>query len=188
MIVHDARRAAAVALRAAAAEREGVSLRAAQPETAPITIRIPGDPVVQGRGRIVWPKGRTHPAIMDPAKSRNWKATAHQHYLDALTKCGLRPPAFVGAVSLYVLALFPLPTSEHRKRGGVPRRPHTKARGDASNVLKAVEDAGNGVLWLDDCQVARVTIEKWVAAQGEAPYVEVTVSSLLPPGAPPLAD
>lgn len=143
-----------------------------------LTIRIPGEPVVQGRGRIVWPKGRPHPAIMDPAKSRNWKAYAQEHYRMALERAGLSPPAFNGAVAIHVLALFSCPTSEHRKREPTPRRPHTKARGDASNVLKCVEDAGNGVLWLDDCQLANVSIEKWVAAQGEAPFVEVTVREL----------
>ena len=40
------------------------------------------------------------------------------------------------------------------------------------------QDAATGVLWLDDCQVCAVTIEKWIAAQGAAPGVAVTVEAV----------
>ena len=31
---------------------------------------------------------------------------------------------------------------------------------DASNLVKIVEDAANGVLWHDDCQIGRLTAQK----------------------------
>ena len=40
-------------------------------------------------------------------------------------------------------------------------------------------DSGNGLLWDDDAQIARLVVDKVVGAQGEAPYVELTVRQLL---------
>lgn len=37
---------------------------------------------------------------------------------------------------------------------------HTTSRGDADNLAKAVLDAGNNILFLDDSQVVRLTTEK----------------------------
>lgn len=59
-----------------------------------------------------------------------------------------------------------------------PERPHAK-KPDASNVLKAVEDAGTGVLWLDDAQIALLHVHKRIAAQGDAPRVELQIRELV---------
>jgi Holliday junction resolvase RusA-like endonuclease len=153
-----------------------------------LVIRIPGEPVGQGRGRAFYKPG-LGVRVYDPAKSRNWKATAQQHYIDAIARAGIRTPAFAeGALELEVLAVFTCARSHWRKIP-VPRRPKT-SKPDGSNVLKAVEDAGNGVLWLDDQQIAVATVRRVVGAQGEAPYVEVVVRELTnlgarPPGCPP---
>ncbi len=40
------------------------------------------------------------------------------------------------------------------------------------------EGRGDGLLWLDDCQVCAVSIEKWIAEQGAAPGVAVTVEAI----------
>lgn len=145
-----------------------------------LTITIPGAPTPQGRGRIIVRRNSGKRGIKDPERSRSWKGVAQVHYMNALRQAGLERPVFgTGvAVELHVLAVFACPKSDHRKHEPRPRRPHAKDQGDASNVLKAVEDAGNGILWFDDCQVARVTVEKVIAAQGEAPSVTVTVREL----------
>jgi Holliday junction resolvase RusA-like endonuclease len=118
---------------------------------------------------------------MDPTRSRSWKATAQAHALDAVQRAtGVTAPPFPADAPLevLVLALFPCPSGDHRKREPRPRRWHTKAQGDADNLAKAVLDAGNGVLWLDDRQVARLVVEKMIGAQGEAPRVELVVRPL----------
>jgi Holliday junction resolvase RusA-like endonuclease len=141
-----------------------------------IEIEIPGEPVAQGRGRAVAFQrgdGSYGARVFDPQKSRNWKATAQGFMREAM---GGRV-ALIGAVELNVLAVFSCPRSDWRKREPVRARWHTK-RPDADNVLKAVKDAAKGVLWLDDCQVAAVTMLKRVAAQGQSPKILVTVHTL----------
>jgi Holliday junction resolvase RusA-like endonuclease len=118
---------------------------------------------------------------MDPARSRSWKAVAQGHALDAVQRAtGATAPPFRADLPLevYVLAIFACPTTDHRKQEPRGRRWHTKAAGDADNLAKAALDAGNGVLWLDDRQVSRLVVEKLIAAQGEAPRVELVVQPL----------
>jgi Holliday junction resolvase RusA-like endonuclease len=143
-----------------------------------VVISIPGEPVAQGRGRIGKVKlktGLTISKIFDPTKSRNWKATAQDHMRRQMDAAGV--PPLTGAVRLDVIARFTCPKSDFRKTLPRPERLHTK-KPDADNVLKAVKDAGKGVLWLDDSQVADVRIRKFTAAQGEAPGLIVTVEAI----------
>jgi Holliday junction resolvase RusA-like endonuclease len=138
-------------------------------EASMIRVLIPGEPKAYGvnttrKGHVYERKG-----------SRNWKATAQQHMMDAVEH---RPHFAEGVpVKLDVTAVFPCPKSDHRKRIPVPRRWHTKAP-DLSNVLKAVEDAGNAVLWADDRQVTIANVACLIGAQGEAPFIEVVAKGL----------
>lgn len=145
-----------------------------------LRIVLPGEPVPQGRGKVGrWASkdGRSGIAVRDPTKSRNWKAYAVGLYREALASRGLPMPLAGPAVPVEVelAAYFTCPASHHRKTVPVPQRPHVGPRGDVDNLLKAALDAGIGVLWLDDGQVYRARVQKLVAAQGEAPRVELTV-------------
>ena len=82
---------------------------------------------------------------------------------------------FTGPLVVTIKAVYALPKGKYRKR--VPRlsEPSQNAK-DVDNIAKAVLDAGNGVLWVDDHQVWRLTVEKWQGAQDEAPHVEVVVT------------
>jgi Holliday junction resolvase RusA-like endonuclease len=135
-----------------------------------IYVMIPGKPVPQGRGRVITVAG--HGAIADPAKSRSWKGVAQVHMQQ---QC---PTPLEGPLEVQVLAKFPCPGSDYRKREKRPRRWHTKSTGDADNILKACLDAGNGVLWEDDRQVAKATVVKIIAAQEENSAVIIAVGHL----------
>lgn len=148
-----------------------------------ITFTIPGEPVSQGRPRAFYRPG-LGVRVYDPQKSRNWKATAQQHMADALNAANLAAPLVVeGAVELHVVAVFTCPRSHWRKRHPTPRRPKM-SRPDAENVAKAVQDAASGVLFTDDAQVARLVVEKWIGAQGEAPGVTIFVRAIEPTHVP----
>ena len=140
--------------------------------TVGTVIVIPGPPHSQGRPRstIV----NDHVRVYEPKTSRAWKGMAAE--VMALHARGrkLEGPLFVS-----ILAVFPLPKSSERKRTMPHREWHVK-RADVDNIAKAVLDAANGVLWHDDGQVARLRIDKIVAAQGEEPRVVMEVGRLKP--------
>lgn len=139
-----------------------------------LRIELPMEPRGQGRHRTFkLPNGQIR-TYDDPA-SRDWKATAQQHMRDALK--GERP--IKGPVALHVVAVFTCPRSHWRVRNPLPRRRHVQTP-DADNVAKIVKDAATGVLWIDDCQVCDLRVEKWFGEQGEAPSVTVTVEELVP--------
>jgi Holliday junction resolvase RusA-like endonuclease len=77
-----------------------------------------------------------------------------------------------------VVVFLPLPKDQHRKRNPPAARYDDSHRGDLSNFVKGLEDAGNGILWHDDCQIASFTASKWVAAQDQEPYTEVNVRAI----------
>ena len=141
-----------------------------------ITISVPGEPHAQGRPRATVVGGFAR--VYDPQNSRQWKAVAQHHMRIAL---GDRPP-LAGPVAVSIVARFSCPKSEWRTKAPRPARRHTK-RPDADNIAKAALDSALGVLFCDDAQVCVLRIEKWIAAQGEAPGIEIDVMGIedMPP-------
>ena len=134
-----------------------------------ITHEIPGKPVAQERGRIVRIGNRS--TIKDPPKS--WKGYASLLMQQAM---GRNKP-LAGAVELIVIAMWACPKSQERKRS--PREACWRPKlPDLDNVIKCVQDAANGVMFIDDAQVCRIIATKRQAAQGEPPKVVVSVKEL----------
>lgn len=136
-----------------------------------VEVTIPGKPLAQGRPRA----GRTkagHVVMYDPKKSRDWKGSAQYLMAQAAREGGWESAD--KPVQVQIVALFPCPKSDHRKRTPRPARWHTKRGGDVDNIAKAVLDAGTGVLWNDDAQVVDLRVGKMIAAQGDPPRVKVT--------------
>ena len=112
----------------------------------------------------------------DPAKSRNWKAEARacmRKTQPEYQPAGYQLPFPAGvAVSVRVDAVFSRPKGTYSKRS--PKGREAKlTRPDTENVVKAVLDAGTGVLWHDDSQVWQIIAEKHVGAQDEAPFLRL---------------
>jgi Holliday junction resolvase RusA-like endonuclease len=140
-----------------------------------LIFEIPGEPVAQGRPRAFrMPGGQIR--AYDPAKSRSWKAEARAVMALRLREWS-RAELLTGPLDVTIRAIFTCPASQYRKREPLGRRPHAK-RPDAENVAKSVLDAATGVVWVDDSQVARLSVEKIIGAQGEAPRVEVCVTPI----------
>lgn len=141
-----------------------------------IRVRIPGPPFSQPRPRAR-ARGR-FAQVYEPAEAKAWKGVAQVHILEALRAAGLAAPAFSTAVEVYIEAVFPCPKGDYRKSAPVGRRPYVGSK-DWDNVAKAVCDSANSLLYVDDRLVARATVECWVAAQDEAPYVEVRARAII---------
>lgn len=82
-------------------------------------------------------------------------------------------PLMEGPLSVDVTAVFPIPASWSKKRAAAADW-HT-GRPDGDNLLKAVGDGLNGIVWKDDSQVASARIVK---RYGPIPGLTVEVEEL----------
>ena len=139
-----------------------------------LTFTIHGEPCAQGRGRAVV-FGGERARVVDPKKSRSWKAYAVGVVLDQVgrDRDGAIFPKGT-PVELGVRFIFKRPTGSPKtirtERQVRPKKP------DVDNLAKTVLDAlTTAHLWEDDAQVVRLVAEKWQAELGEAPRIEVCV-------------
>lgn len=133
---------------------------------------IPGVPVAQPRQRhrVATVNGR--PMAMNYTPSRDpvnaFKAAARFAAAEAYQGEPIDVP-----VSVLVRFVFPRPASV-RKKDGTERMPMT-VKPDVDNLAKALFDALNGQLWVDDKVVYQASLNKFKAAVGEQPHTEVVV-------------
>lgn len=133
-----------------------------------IRFTVPGLP--QGKGRARFGNGRTY----TPAKTVAYEgliALAGQQAMEqrAVLEC---------PVQITVTALFPIPKSWPKKRRAEAASGmafHT-SKPDGDNILKAVGDGLNGIIWKDDSQIAMARIMK---IYDETPRLEVVVEAIL---------
>lgn len=136
-----------------------------------ITFRVDGEPNPQPRPKAFARRmGQTFAArVYDPGTAEGWKS------LIAAAALPHRLASPIGApVALSLEFVLPRPKSlSLRKYPG--RVPHT-GRYDADNLAKAVMDALTQLgLWVDDGQVYRLAVAKFVAGPGERPGCDVRI-------------
>jgi Holliday junction resolvase RusA-like endonuclease len=110
-----------------------------------ITFRIDIEPRGKGRPRF----GRGH--SFTDAKTRAYETAIGWA---ARTAMGGKP-AIEGPIHLHVTAFMPMPKKIPAERRGWPM-----TTPDADNLLKAVSDACNKIVWKDDAQIVEATILK----------------------------
>lgn len=127
---------------------------------------IPGEPCAKGRPRF----SRQGPFVRTytPAKTANYENLVVLEYQNAGGRM------HEGMISMTVRTFFPIPKSASKKLRGQMLsgavRPTKKP--DGSNVLKAVEDALNGIAYRDDSQIVTSHIEKWYS---DEPHTDVII-------------
>ena len=116
-----------------------------------ITFCVYGKAEPAGSKRIGRAKGSGKPIVLDANKNAaGWK---QQVATVAGTLMGGRHP-FAGPLYLRVTFYKERPKSHTTKHGlakGAPKHPVYKP--DTTKLLRGVEDALNGIVWKDDCQV-----------------------------------
>ena len=136
-----------------------------------ITITIPGVPVAKGRPKAVR-MGKKGIRMYTPTKTASYEATCRTFAMVAMAG---RAPVD-GPLSVLFTLHMPIPSSlSQKKQAELVGKPHTK-KPDASNIIKAVEDAFNGVVWNDDSQICLLSAQKLYSTE---PRVEVRVSQIL---------
>lgn len=135
----------------------------------PITFTIPGEPVAKGRARSFIRAG--HIAHHTPEKTARYENLVRLAAQQVMARAPIEGP-----VHLTVRAFFSIPVSwslKKQRSAALGELMHTK-RPDLDNVVKAIKDGANGVVWKDDSQVADIRASKRYGT----PRVEVEVSPL----------
>lgn len=87
-------------------------------------------------------------------------------------------------IELAVVAQFPRPKTHWRRDGALSssesRASHKTSRPDLSNIIKAVEDALNGLAWTDDSQIVAYGRPRkvWTVEPGDPACMYVSIRSL----------
>jgi len=132
-----------------------------------LTFTVPGTPVAKGRPRLSTRGGFAR--AYTPARTVAYEGLIALAAQDEMAGRGL----LEGPLSLSVIATFQIPASWSKKKAASASW-HT-GKPDGDNLLKAVGDGLNGVVWKDDSQVASAKIIK---RYGEVPGLLVEVVQL----------
>lgn len=130
---------------------------------------VPGKPQGKGRPRAV-ARGK-FVRMYTPEKTVNYESIVA---LAASQAMAGRAP-IEGPVSVVVFMLHPIPTSwsKRKKADALECRVLPTVKCDADNCLKALFDAMNQVVWVDDVQVVGISLTKRYSV---VPGVRVAVS------------
>lgn len=131
--------------------------------TGLLQFTVPGVPQGKGRPRFVRATGRTY----TPTKTASYEAVIRSYAHEAMLLAGYKP--FEGPVRLTVQAVFPKAASWSKKKAAETFW-HT-SKPDADNLLKALSDSMNAVVFRDDSQVASASVIKSYSGDGSARLV-----------------
>ena len=141
--------------------------------TERIQFIVPVVPVAQPRARATI--RASHAAVYEASSGHAihaFKASVRLAARDAY-----QGPPLQGPLQVDVLFVLPRPRKLLWKTKPMPRLRHT-IKPDRDNLDKGVLDSLRGTMFIDDCQVCCGTIEKWIAAGDEQPFVGVTIVPL----------
>ena len=136
-----------------------------------ITFTVPGAP--QGKGRPRIGKMGSSARMFTPAKTVAYEGLVAHAAQAAL--CG--EALLDGAVGATVFIYCPVPKSwsQKKQRMALAGSVMPTSKPDCDNVVKAIFDGCNGVLWRDDVMVVDLKVRKRYAA---TPCVRVEVWSM----------
>ena len=135
-----------------------------------LMFEIPGSPVGQGRPKFSTING--HAKAYDPEKSRNYKA-----YVRLLATQAMKENDFemiTGACAIKIWAYFDIPKSKSKKfkEAALASKERPTKKPDADNIVKAILDALNGLMYKDDSCIVELSCVKYYS---DVPRVEVYV-------------
>lgn len=144
-----------------------------------IRFSVPAIPVAQPRPQAVAFAGRAR--MHEKTHITQADGTRKPHPINAFkasvahaAQAAFFGPPHDGPVSIHVTLVFPRPQNMRWKSKPMPRAPHC-CKPDADNVFKALTDAINGLMFVDDSRIHAATIRKYIAAGDEQPHCEVVI-------------
>lgn len=136
-----------------------------------INFSIPGQPQGKGRARIGRVGGFAR--MYTPEKTAAYEGlVAHAAHVAMAGRELMQGPA---SVRLELACQIPTSWSKKRQAAAIDGVIVPISKPDADNVVKAVFDGLNGVVWRDDAQVVSLSVRKRYA---ETPRVDVWIGEL----------
>ena len=137
-------------------------------------IVIYGEPIPQGRPKFASFGGHVH--AYDPAKSKNYKQLVRFWVTQYLKKIDDWKP-FENALCVDLTFYMGIPSSWSKQKRiqasqGVIR-PIVR-NGDIDNMVKAILDANNGLLWVDDCIITDLSARKRYTGELARVVIKIT--------------
>ena len=121
-----------------------------------VTFKVDADPV--GKQRARYAKRGNHVMAYTPDKTRNYETLIKAAAIEAM---GASEPLETPInLYLYIRAAIPKSLSKKRLEACLNGLEKPIKKPDASNVLKSVEDAMNGVVYKDDSQIINIHVTK----------------------------
>lgn len=141
--------------------------------TARITFTVPGKPVGKGRPRAAQ-RGK-HITLYTPKATVIYESTVAL----AASQAMAGRPLIEGPVEALMTMVLPVPASwsKRKQADAMNGTVMPEVKPDMDNVIKAIFDAVNGIVWNDDVQVVGLRVRK---VYGATPCVRVSVSSYVP--------
>ena len=135
-----------------------------------LKIVIPGSPIGQGRPKFSTING--HPKAYDPEKSRNYKAYVRMLATQAMKDTGFE--RIDGPCAVLINAFFEVPKSKSKRfrEAALKGTERPTKKPDIDNIVKAIQDALNGLTYKDDACIVDLACHKYY---GEIPQVTVYV-------------
>jgi Holliday junction resolvase RusA-like endonuclease len=124
---------------------------------------FPVIPVAKGRPVF----NRRTGNVFTPARTR--KAETELRWI---IKKEFKEPIFMGPIVVGLVFHFTRPKSIPEKK-----RPHHVVKPDLTNLIKLIEDAGNGLLWQDDSQITYMEVAK---VYSDDPGIALSVAEVQP--------
>lgn len=138
----------------------------------PVLFTVPGEPVGKGRPRI----GRVggHARMFTPEKTANYETLVALAAQQAMA--GREPIAGAVLVELQITVSIPASWSKRKRAQALAGQLYPTKKPDKDNVIKAIYDGCNGIVWVDDVQAVDGYQRK---RYGETPGVRVKVVPLI---------
>lgn len=140
--------------------------------TDSIFLIIEGEP--QGKGRPRAFRAGKGVRMFTPGKTKDYEQTVQAEAIKAMMG---KPPIF-GPVELRLNLVCSVPASwsKTKRAQALAGEIVPTNKPDIDNVVKAICDALNAIVWHDDVQVVDLVVRKRF---GEAPHVEATITPLV---------
>lgn len=138
-----------------------------------VNFTVDGEPVGKGRPRFARQGGFVR--AYTPAKTVNWEQLVSDAAKQAMGSS--EPLEGSLALSVRVYKGIPASWSKKKRQEAIDGVVNPIGKPDIDNYVKAVMDAGNGILWVDDSQVIELHAMKRYSTY---PSVSITVFEVLP--------